>query len=186
MEPKLLRDVLPDLQTNEYLSKKLDHIYVTRLLMPHDRHALKIFIRSDVLIPKREIYILQAAIKKQFFERRKIRIEICECFDLRDIPVRQSLDEYRDSILLELKENNLMDYYMFRHANIHLDEDNILVLEADDTAVNRRRGKDLSEKLTAIITERMGYKDISVRIHYGEFRKQTESRKAEAAAEAAR
>ena len=32
----------------------------------------------------------------------------------------------------------------------------------------------------------MGYKDISVRIHYGEFRKQTESRKAEAAAEAAR
>ena len=52
MEPKLLRDVLPDLQTNEYLTKKLDHIYVTRLLMPHDRHALKIFIRSDVLIPK--------------------------------------------------------------------------------------------------------------------------------------
>ncbi len=186
MEPKLLRDVLPDLQTNEYLTKKLDHIYVTRLLMPHDRHALKIFIRSDILIPKREIYILQAAIKKQFFERRKIRIEICESFDLGDIPVRQSLDDYRESILLELKENNLMDYHMFRHANIHLDEGKILVLEAADTAVNRKRGKELSEKLTYIINERMGYGDISVRIHYGEFKRQKEQMKAEAEAEAAR
>ena len=68
MEVKNLRQVMPGLKTAEHIMKMLDDIRVTRLVMPHSRDSLRIYIECPYIIPKKDIYVLEAAIKKQFFE----------------------------------------------------------------------------------------------------------------------
>ncbi|MDD6211953.1 MAG: PolC-type DNA polymerase III N-terminal domain-containing protein, partial [Clostridiales bacterium] len=72
MEAKCLREVLPNLKTAEHMMELLDEIMVTRLAMPRDRSSIRIYIDCGRLIAKKDIYMLEAAIKKQFFANKPI------------------------------------------------------------------------------------------------------------------
>ena len=52
----------------------LDRVSVTRVTMPRDRSMIRIYIECRELIAKRDIYILEAAIKKQFFAHKNVRL----------------------------------------------------------------------------------------------------------------
>ena len=156
MEVKNLRQVLPGLRTAEHIMNIMDEIRVTRLVMPHSRDSLRIYIECPFLIPKKDIYVLEAAIKKQFFDQKEVTIRIIETFRLKDKPLSETLDQYRDSILLELKNYHLIVYNMFRAARIHLEEgEHILVLEAEDSFINRSHSQELCRVLEKILVERM-------------------------------
>ena len=158
MEEKTLREVLPTLRTADHIMKMLDDIRVTRLVMPHDRRTLRIYTSCDYLIPKRDIYVLEAAIKKQYFDRKPVTVRIWESYELGDTTLREALNSYRDSILLELKGYHLIDYHMFRTADIRTEGNEVLTLEVEDTFVNRSRSQELCRVLEKIFNDRLGYR----------------------------
>ena len=171
MEVKNLRQVLPGLRTADHIMNMMDNISVTRLVMPHSRDSLRIYIECPFLIPKKDIYVLEAAVKKQFFDRKEVTIRIIETFRLKGKPLSEALEEYKDSILLELKNYHLIIYNMFRTARIHLEEgDHILVLEAEDSFINRSHSQELCRILQKILVERLGY-ETEVRCVFGEFKR---------------
>ena len=96
-------EVLPNLQTADGLMRQLDRVTVTRVTMPRDRSMIRIYLESRELISKRDIYILEAAIKKQFFPNKQVTVKIYERFLLGEMGAEEALAQYRDSILLELK-----------------------------------------------------------------------------------
>ncbi|MCD8078142.1 MAG: PolC-type DNA polymerase III [Lachnospiraceae bacterium] len=148
----------------------LDEIRVTRLTMPRDRSSLRIYTDCGRLVAKKDIYVLEAAIKKQFFARKPVTVKIREHYHLDGKPLEEALAEYRDSILLELKGYHLIDYNLYRNAEIHVEEGNRVVLEAEDTLVNRSRAQELCRVLEKILNERLGYQ-AEVRCHLGEHKK---------------
>ena len=129
-------EVLPNLQTADHLMQLLDRVSVTRVTMPRDRSMIRIYIECRELIAKRDIYILEAAIKKQFFAHKNVTVKIYERYELGEMTAEEALTRYRDSILLELKGWHLMDYNLFRTAKMSFADPQVLVLEAEDNIVN--------------------------------------------------
>ena len=70
---KTFHEVLPDLQTSTHIMELLDEIRISRITMPRDRSSIRIYIECRTLIPKRDIYVLEAAIKKQISYLQKER-----------------------------------------------------------------------------------------------------------------
>lgn len=159
-------EVLPNLQTADHLMQLLDRVSVTRVTMPRDRSMIRIYIECRELIAKRDIYILEAAIKKQFFAHKNVTVKIYERYELGEMTAEEALTRYRDSILLELKGWHLMDYNLFRTAKMSFADPQVLVLEAEDNIVNHARSQELCRILEKIFNERLGI-PLEVRCHLG-------------------
>ena len=145
-------------------------IRISRITMPRDRSSIRIYIECRTLIPKRDIYVLEAAIKKQFFANKPIVVKIIEHYHLGGMSPEEAMKAYRDSILLELKNYHLIEYNLFRHASQTFTEDGILVLEAEDSVVNHSRSQELARVLEKIFVERLGI-PMEVRVNLGEHRR---------------
>lgn len=65
-----------------HIMELLDEIRISRITMPRDRSSIRIYIECRTLIPKRDIYVLEAAIKKQFFANKPIVVKIIEHYHL--------------------------------------------------------------------------------------------------------
>ncbi len=159
-------DVLPNLQTADSLMRQLDRVMVTRVTMPRDRSMIRIYLESRELISKRDIYILEAAIKKQFFANKQVTVKVYERFELGEMSAEDALAQYRDSILLELKNWHLMDYNLFRNAKVRFPDPQVMMLEAEDNLVNHSRSQELCRILEKIFNERLGI-SLEVRCHLG-------------------
>jgi len=187
---KTFREVLPNLQTAEHIMELLDVVQVSRITVPRDRSSIRIYLESPRLIPKRDIYVLEAAIKKQFFAHKSVTVKIYEHYQLEGMSAEEALKLYRESILLELKGYHLIEYNLFRTAEVHFTEQNILVLEAEENLVNRAHSQELCRVLEKIFVERLGI-PLEVRVQLGEkrrvsYRKESERRMAEEAAQITR
>jgi len=187
---KTFREVLPNLQTAEHIMELLDVVQVSRITVPRDRSSIRIYLESPRLIPKRDIYVLEAAIKKQFFAHKSVTVKIYEHYQLEGMSAEEALKLYRESILLELKGYHLIEHNLFRTAEVHFTEQNILVLEAEENLVNRAHSQELCRVLEKIFVERLGI-PLEVRIQLGEkrrasYRKESERRMAEEAAQITR
>ena len=134
-------------ETSTHIMELLDEIRISRITMPRDRSSIRIYIECRTLIPKRDIYVLEAAIKKQFFANKPIVVKIIEHYHLGGMSPEEAMKAYRDSILLELKNYHLIEYNLFRHASQTFTEDGILVLEAEDSVVNHSRSQELARVL---------------------------------------
>ena len=101
---KTFHEVLPDLQTSTHIMELLDEIRISRITMPRDRSSIRIYIECRTLIPKRDIYVLEAAIKKQFFANKPIVVKIIEHYHLGGMSPEEAMKAYRDSILSGTEE----------------------------------------------------------------------------------
>ncbi len=164
---KPFSEVIPGLQTSAHLMELLPQMKISRVTMPRDRSMLRIYMECDQLIPKRDILVLEAAIKRQFFAKKPVRIKIYERYHLDQMTAQEAMSSYRESILLELKQYHLIEYNLFRRARIRFTEPDLLLLEAEDTLVNRSRAQELCRILEKIFIERLGI-SLEVRIRLKE------------------
>ena len=143
-------------------------IEVEKVVPAKDRSFVKIYIRCPRLIPKKEIYQLEAAVKKQFFANKLLTIKIIERFSLSSQYTPEKLMlVYRDSILLELKHYSMLVYSLFQKAEIQFADEGVMLLTVSNTLVARERAEDLKRILTKIFVERCGL-DVEVRFAYKE------------------
>ncbi len=173
---KKFMEVIPDLQVGDDLREILNLVEVEKVVLSKDRTTLRIYILSQRLIPKKNIYVLEANIKKQMFPNKEIVVRIMEKYQLSSQYTPQTLmDVYRDSILLELKHYSMLDYQMFRKARLEFPEPDLLQMTVTEGLVQHERSRELKRVLEKVFNERCGF-GIEVQFLY----QQPEKKKEEA------
>lgn len=159
---KTLKETMPDLKTAAFIADRMDQIRVEKMTMPRSRERLRVYLCAPFLIPKKEIYALEAAIKKQYFRSRDVKVEIVERFELDERDPARLYQAYEESLLLELKSSRLFEYNLFRSASLGFEE-GLILLDMPDTLAHQARGGELAAYLEEIFKKRLGC-DVAVRM----------------------
>ena len=161
-------EVLPTLQVSDEMRELLSFATVEKVSASRDRSSLRIYLCSERLIHKRNIYILEASIKKQLFSGYETEVRIQERYRLSgQYTPKRLMQVYRESILLELRTYSLIEYNVFRRAEWEFTEPDILTLEVENDLVTKSRVDELKRVLEKIFNERCGFR-IEVRYLYKE------------------
>ncbi len=150
-------DVFPGLKLDQRTGEIMEQTEVVKVATTRKQDFIKIYIASNKLIDKADIFKTESSIKKQLFGSHDITIKIYEKFSLSAQYTPQNLlDLYRESIELELRDYDHMEYSLFRSASfVYPDEENVVV-KIEDSIVGKKKGPDLIRVLSKIFNERCG------------------------------
>ncbi len=150
-------EVFPALKLDSHTSEMMEQTVVEKVSTTRKQDFIRIYISSNKLIDKSDILKTENGIKKQLFGNQDITIKIYEKFSLSaQYTPENLLDLYRESIEMELKDYDHMEYSLFRSAEfVYPDEDNVVV-RLEDSVVGKKKAPDLLRVLSKIINERCG------------------------------
>ncbi len=170
MESKYFFEVFDGIKTDEKLQELFSDIMVKRIVNNRAKSSIRIYIDSNRLIHKSDIYKMEKAIAVML--RGKAAIKIMEHFNLSSQYNSENLFKmYKDSIMLELYNYSRMEYSMLNKAEITFDGD-IMNIKLADTVVAEDKSAELKRILEKIFNERCG---IATEIRY-EFVEVTENK----------
>ncbi len=181
-------EVFPSLKLDTGLRDLYEQVTVEKVSSTKRKDFLRVYISSDRLIQKEDVFRAEGEIKKQFFPNVPIAIKFYERFHLSsqyDPP--KLMEIYRDSILLELREYSPVEYNLFKKADLTFTEGDTLQLTVEDTVLGKGKAEELIRILEKIYNERCGFA-VSVQIAYkehitGKYKKEDEHRLAMQVAE---
>ena len=102
---KAFLEAFPTLALKEDTKALLQKCEVAAVKYNHDKTAIRVYMVSERLIGKGQIYQLQQDMEKQLFPNGELQIQIVESFRLSDqYTVKYLVDAYRDSILTEARD----------------------------------------------------------------------------------
>ena len=111
---------------------------------------------------------MERRIKDQLFGKVAVDVRIEEEYALSGQYTPESLiNEYRESIILELKESSILAANMFAQAQIRFDEGNVVCLELLDTIVSEGRKEEILAHLKHIFEHRF-HIQADIRVTYRE------------------
>ncbi|MDE7271986.1 MAG: PolC-type DNA polymerase III [Lachnospiraceae bacterium] len=157
MEKKFF-EAFPNLKLDGVQKDLFEQAVVERITATRRKDLLRIYIRSERLIEKKDIYFVEKEIKKQFFPREYMIIKIYEKFALSEQYNPPKLMElYRESILVEIKECDHMLYTIFRQADMNFPEENTMELVLEDSVIAKSKEDELVGILDKVLNERCGF-----------------------------
>ena len=174
-------EVFPSLNIAEPLKELLALTEVEKVTSTRDRSSIRVYVKSPRLIHKQNIYDLEKGIKNQLFPDKQVTVKIQEKYRLSgQYTPEKLLKMYKDSLLLELKHYSIIEYTMFRKAQVAFEKEDLMTLTVEDTMVNRDRTGELKRVLEKVFTERCGL-PVEVQFAFvpslgGERRKQLEQK----------
>ena len=154
---KKFLDVFPNLHITDELRELLKLVEVEKITSTRDRSSIRVYLISQRLIHKQNIYGLEKGIKEQLFPSKQLSVKVIERFKLSEQYTPQKLlKAYKDSLLMELKNYSIIEYNMFRKAIFKFPEQDLLKLTVEDTIVTREKAGELKRILEKIFIERCG------------------------------
>ena len=116
---KHFTEVFPPLHIEQPLTELLEQVRVERVTSNRAKTHIKVYLTSGKLIHKEQIFHLEQTLKKQLFGKNPIELKIIEHFRLSSQYTPQKvLELYRDSILFELRAYSILEFNLFRRAEI--------------------------------------------------------------------
>ena len=179
IESKGFFQVFPDLKLEHNLTELLNLVEVNKIATNHTKDAIRVYMTGTRIIPKKSIYMVQNEIQRQMFGRTQIHVQIIEKYILSKQYTPQSLwEEYRESILEELRGISIVMYNMMRKGSMEFTDENTALLKLEDTQINKTKSRELYEYLTEVISKRCGL-ELGLSVEYikpkaGKYRKQLE------------
>ncbi|MCM1145188.1 MAG: PolC-type DNA polymerase III [Blautia sp.] len=151
-------DVFPTLKLDSGLEDLYEQVMVERISATKRKEFLRIYIASDRLIQKEDVFRVEREMKKQFFPNAAITIRIYEKFRLSSqYNPEKLMNLYKDSILLELREYSPIEYHLFKNADITYPAENQVMLTLEDTVMGKEKAEELLRILDKIYNERCGF-----------------------------
>ena len=133
---KTFFDVFPTLKLKDDTRKLLENVQVTKVTTNESRDYLHVHLHSTHLIEKKQIYVVEKAIKEQLFARNAVQVQIQECFELsKQYTPENLMREYKESIFLELKKRSIVEANMFANAKFVFEEENIVRVQLEENIV---------------------------------------------------
>ena len=159
-------DVLPTLSVNTEQKMLFEDVEVIKVSSNTARDFLRVHISSGHLIAKSVIFKMEEEIKRQIFGKGKQQVSIIERYKLSTQYTTQSiLEEYKNSILVELNRKSIVLGSVFRSAQCYFKAEDMLSLELEDSIIAQEKQDEIAEYLKHIFRERFGLK-IIVKVEY--------------------
>ena len=160
--------VFPTLKVEDDIQILFADVEVKKITTNSRRDFLHVHIFSRHLIQKKQIWQMERRIKDQLFGNVRVDVRIEEEYALSGQYTPEALmNEYRESIILELKEQSVLASSMFSQAQIRFEEGNVICLELLDTIVSEGRKEEILSLLDKIYRERF-HIPADIRITYRE------------------
>lgn len=163
---KLLFDTFSNLNLTDRQKKIFSDVYVERVLVIRETKQVSVYLVSNHVIPYREICLLEFAIG-QVLNGAGYSVKVRDRYRLSEQYTPEEFwREYRDSILLILKEDNVLEFNMFYSGESRMQE-GTLYLCCDDDVLFRAREEEVSSKVKELFAEKTGFQ-IQMEISYRE------------------
>ncbi len=157
MEPKAFFEVFQTLKLQGEAQSLFHKVQVKKLVMSKDKTMLRVYIDSHYLIPKKLIYKVETEIANQIFSGMELEVRLMEFYQLSTQYTPETLlEDYRESILMELKNYSAIEYSMFLKADCEFAESNVMQLTVEDSVVTHSKSEELKRILEKIFCERCG------------------------------
>ena len=148
-------EVFDTLELSKEAEALLTDTFVTRVTITRDRKFIRIHILSAHLIDKRTIYALEKAIKEQIFARKEITVRVAEEFHLSaQYNARTLYGMYSDSILLEMKNYDIVLYNMLSRGKLSWTADDGMSLTVPNSKLYKNAARKLESALQSIFEKR--------------------------------
>ena len=135
MEKSFL-EVFPELQISDSVKKLFEKVAVTKVAVTSSRELLRVYTISETWIHKKYIRMAEKAIKDQCFSDAEIDVRIIEKFHLSGQYTAENLfPDYRDSILLELRDYSIFEYNLLRQAEYEFTAPDEMILTIEESVV---------------------------------------------------
>ena len=143
---KLLVDTFEGLSLTDRQMKLFSNVVVKRILLSKELKTITIYIDSNHIIAYREIALLEFALKENF-KKTGFQVSVKEHFSLSEQYTPKAFwDEYKESILLLLKEKNVLLFDMLYRGKVTVEE-NSFVLQCEDDILFRSREQEFTESV---------------------------------------
>ncbi len=150
-------DVFPGLKLKTELQALLEDVIVTKVSCNAGKTQLRVYIKSSRWIHKKHIFELEEQIKRQCFPGIVMGVTLIERFYLSEQYTPENFMEvYRSSMELELKNYNMLEYNLFKRAQITFPEAETMQLQLPDSVIAREKSEILLEYFHKVFCERCG------------------------------
>ena len=164
---KVFFEVFPTLKVDEELQMLFNDVGVKKITTNSERDYIHVHIFSRHVIQKRHIRAMEFRIKEQLFSTANVNVSIIEQYALSEQYTAEALmTEYRNSIVLELKEKSVLAGNMFQQAEITF-QDQVMYLGLTDTIVSEGKKEEILHLLEEVYRERFGI-PVEIRVEYKE------------------
>ena len=141
---KAFRETFPTLKLDEELEGLLDTAEVTKISTNREHTRVRVYLKAQRLIFKKNIWKLEEMIASQIFQNQEMQVNIIESYELSEQYTPQSLmDVYFDSILDELNAYSVLEYNLLRTADMEFDTPNHMILTMDETIIAKTRTEEI-------------------------------------------
>ncbi len=154
---KKFYEVFGELKIENELGSLLQDVEIEKISTNSARDFLRVYLVSPRIIKKKNIYLLEKEIKQQIFRNPQMNLVIIERFQLSAQYNAKSLfDDYRDSMLLELKQKNALLYSVLETSKVSFSDAKNMKLALKKTIVSEDLEPQLIEYLHKVFCERCG------------------------------
>lgn len=157
-----------ELQLNNELHRAFESAMVSKVSTNPNKDRVRIYLSFDGLVPKNYVLKVTKEIKKQIFKQDGISVHIIEDFKLSEAyNPKNFYESYRDSILEEFNEIDIILLNVYRNANITFPDDNHILITLDDNLLARTNESTIVDRLYKIFNERCHF-DVEISVEYKE------------------
>ncbi len=168
---KTFFDVFPTIKLNERMRTLFADVEVTKVSTNANRDYLHVHLSSTHLIEKKWIYAVETAMKEQLFGMSPIQIQVVEAYNLSEQYTPENLmKEYYESILLELKQESIVEHNILLNAAWRFENENTLVLKFEDSIIASLKVDSILALLHKIFAERC-HIPIQIEVEYQKAKK---------------
>ncbi len=154
---KMFGEVFPSLHLEQGLSDLLEQVRVEKVTSNRAKNNIRVYLVSKKLIHKEQLFQLERTLKRQLFGNNPVEVKILERFELSEqYTPEKVLKLYRDSLLFELREYNILEYNLFRGAGISFPQEGLMKLVLEKTTLGEEAADELIRILYKVFTERCG------------------------------
>lgn len=159
-------EVFPTLKVNEEIQVLFQGVEVLKVATNRQRDFIKVHMLSSHLIQKNRVLEVEKMLKEQLFGRGPVQVKIVERYALSEQYTPENLmNEYFDSMLLELGERSVVERSMMQNAVYSFEDENILCLKLTDTIVAEGKKENLTSYLKEVFIERFDC-PLEIRVFY--------------------
>lgn len=152
---KLLLDTFDGLSLTDRQKKLFSDVYVNRVVLSKRKKTITIYMESKYIIAFREIGLLSYALNQQM-RKTGFSVLVCEHFSLSEQYTPKAFwEEYKDSILLILKETNILLFNMLYKGKVKI-EGVSFRLACENDALFLTRERQFIEMVQSIFQEKAG------------------------------
>ena len=157
-------DTFEGLNLTDRQKKIFADVLVKRVVLSKQEGIVTVYLTCSHVIAYREIMLLRNAIASKL-ECTGVKVEIKEEFALSDAYSPTIFwEEYKDSILLLLKEKNVLLFNMVYRGKVEMEENSFLLLCEKDMLFQARE-QEFCDTVAQIFREKAGYL-VSVSVDY--------------------